>query len=162
MQVFTYPTDVVTADYLRAGAGLALTLGPLALVGFDAHPLVALTLLAGAAVFGWLGLRTLFRQQVRYSLRADGLGVQTRFTTALLPWDRVTGVRLRYYSTKKNRSDGWMQLTLRTGRWQSTSIESTLIGFDTIAGRVSGLVLEREIKVDTATRENFLSLGHYM
>lgn len=162
MQAFTYPADVVKADFLRAGAGLALTLGPLALVGFDAHPLVGLALLAGGAVFGWLGLRTLFRRQVRYSLRADGLGIQTRFTTALLPWDRVTGVRLRYYSTKKDRSDGWMQLTLRTGRFQSTSIEGTLAGFDTIAAHVSGLVLEREIKVDAATRENFLSLGHYL
>jgi len=156
-----YPADALKADGLRAAGGLAVTLGPLALVGFDAHPLVAVPLLAGAGLFGWLGIRTLVRQQVRYSLRSDGLGFQTNFVAALLPWDQITGVKLRYYSTKKDRSGGWMQLTLQVGR-RRHSVESQLAGFDAIAARVAKLVLERELPVDATTKENFLSLGHYM
>lgn len=156
-----YPPDVLKADGLRAAGGLAVTLGPLALVGFDAHPLVAVPLLAGAGLFGWLGMRTLGRQQAQYSLRSDGLGLQTNFVAAILRWDQITGVKLRYYSTKKDRSGGWMQLTLQVGR-RRHSIESHLTGFDIIAARVAELVLERGLPVDTTTKENFLSLGHYL
>lgn len=156
-----YPADALKADGLRAAGGLAVTLGPLALVGFDAHPIVAVPLLAGAALFGWLGVRTLARQQAQYSLRSDGLGFQTNFVAAILRWDQITGVKLRYYSTKKDKSGGWMQLTIQAGRHRH-SIESQLTGFDAIAARVAELVLERELPVDATTKENFLSLGHYM
>lgn len=156
-----YPADALKADGLRAAGGLAVTLGPLALVGFDAHPLVAVPLLAGAGLFCWLGLRTLGRQQAQYSLRSDGLAFQTNFVAAILRWDQITGVKLRYYSTKKDKSGGWMQLTIQAGRGRH-SIESQLTGFDAIAARVAELVLERELPVDATTKENFLSLGHYL
>ncbi|OYQ35337.1 hypothetical protein CHU95_09000 [Niveispirillum lacus] len=156
-----YPADTLKADGLRSAGGLAVTLGPLALVGFDAHPLVAIPLLTGAGLFLWLGLRTLGRQQTQYSLRSDGLGFQTNFVAAILRWDQITGVKLRYYSTKKDRSGGWMQLTLQVGR-RRHSIESQLTGFDAIAARVAELVLERQLPVDATTQENFLSLGHYI
>lgn len=156
-----YPADTLKADGLRAAAGLTVTLGPLALVGFDAHPLVALPLLAGAGLFGWLGLRTLARRRTACRLTDDGLILPGGLSMVLVPWDRVTGVKLRYYSTKKDKSGGWMQLTLRAGRTRH-SIESQLNGFDAITARVAELVLERGLPVDAATKENFLSLGHYM
>lgn len=156
-----YPPETLKADYLRTALGLAATVGPLALAGGDAHPLVAVPLAAGAALFGWLGGRTLLRGRVRYVLRPDGLAVDGSLFSGLLAWDRVTDVRLRYYSVKKDRSGGWMQLTLRAGS-RRHSIESQLTGFDTIAARVAAMVVERNLPVDETTRENFLSLGHYM
>ncbi|MBP7335551.1 hypothetical protein [Niveispirillum sp.] len=156
-----YPADVLKADGLRAAAGLAVTLGPLALVGFDAHPLVALPLLAGAGLFGWLGLRTLARRGTHYRLTPQGLVLPRGFFMVMVRWDQITGVKLRYYSTKKDKSGGWMQLTIQAGRGRC-SIESQLVGFDAIAARVAELVLERGLPVDEATKENFLSLGHYM
>lgn len=156
-----YPPDVLKADGLRAIFGLAVMLGLLGLAGMQAHPLVALPLLAGAGLFLWLGLRTLWRGGARFGLTDEGLRLQDGFFTILVPWDRITGVRLRYYSTKKDRSGGWMQLTLRVGR-RGYSIESQLTGFDTIAARVAAMVVERGLPVDAVTKENFLSLGHYL
>lgn len=156
-----YPADVLKADGLRAAAGLAVTLGPLALVGFDAHPLVAMPLLAGAGLFGWLGLRTLARRGTACRVTPEGVVLPGAVSMVLVPWDRVTGVKLRYYSTKKDKSGGWMQLIIRAGR-RSHSIESQLAGFDAIAARVAEQVLERGLPVDETTKENFLSLGHYM
>lgn len=83
------------------------------------------------------------------------------FFMVMVRWDQITAVKLRYYSTKKDRSDGWMQLTIRAGRSRH-SIESQLAGFDAFAARVAELVVERGLPVDAATKENFLSLGHYM
>lgn len=156
-----YPADALKADGLRAAGGLAVTLGPLALVGFEAHPLVAVPLLAGAGLFGWLGVRTLARRGAAYRLTEDGLVMPSGFFMVMIRWDQVTGVKLRYYSTKKDRSGGWMQMTIRAGRG-SHSIESQLTGFDIIAARVAELVLERGLPVDATTKENFLSLGHYL
>lgn len=156
-----YPAETLKADYLRAGAGLTLTLGPLVLTGGSAHPLVAVPLLAGVGLFGWLAGRTWLRGRQRYVLVDGGLRVEGGLGSRLLAWDQITRVRLRYYTTKKDRSGGWMQLTLRAGR-QGLAIESQLTGFDAIAGRVATLVIERELPVDAATKENFLSLGHYM
>lgn len=156
-----YPPDALKADGLRAIFGLAVMLGLLGLAGVKAHPLVALPLLAGASLFAWLGLRTLWRQRAHYGLSDEGLRLQDGFFTILVPWDRITGVKLRYYSTKKDKSGGWMQLTLRVGR-RGYSIESQLTGFDAIAARVATMVVERGLPVDATTKENFLSLGHYM
>lgn len=156
-----YPADTLKADGLRAAGGLAVTLGPLALVGFDAHPLVAIPLLAGAGLFGWLGLRTLTRRRVACQLTEEGLILPRGFFMFMVRWDQITGVKLRYYSAKKDRSGGWMQLTIRARRG-SYNIESQLAGFDTIAARVAERVLERGIAVDATTKENFLSLGHYL
>lgn len=156
-----YPADALKADGLRAALGLAVTMGPLALVGFDAHPLVAVPLLAGAGLFAWLGLRTLARRGTVYRLTDEGLVMPHGFFMVMVRWDRITDVKLRYYSTKKDKSGGWMQLTIQAGRGRC-SIESQLVGFDAIAARVAELVIERGIPVDEATKENFLSLGHYM
>lgn len=156
-----YPADALKADGLRAAGGLAVTLGPLALVGFDAHPLVAVPLLAGATLFGWLGIRTLARRGAAFRLTEDGLILPRGFFMIMIRWNQITGVNLRYYSTKKDKSGGWMQLTIQAGRGR-TSIESQLIGFDTIAARVAQMILDRELPVDATTKENFLSLGHYL
>ncbi|MFV3131876.1 hypothetical protein [Niveispirillum sp. KHB5.9] len=156
-----YPADSLKADALRAGLGLAVTLGPLALVGFDAHPLVAVPLLAGAGLFGWLGLRTLARRGAYCRLSDQGLVMPRGFFMVMVRWDQITGVKLRYYSTKKDKSGGWMQLTIQAGRGRY-SIESQLVGFDAITARVAELVVERGLPVDETTKENFLSLGHYM
>lgn len=156
-----YPTDALKADGLRAAGGLAVTLGPLALVGFDAHPLVAIPLLAGAGLFGWLGVRTLARRGAACRVTEEGMILPSGFFMVMVRWDQITGVKLRYYSTKKDKSGGWMQLTIRAGRG-SCSIESQLTGFDTIAARVAEQVLERGLQVDATTKENFLSLGHYL
>lgn len=156
-----YPADALKADGLRALAGLAGTLGPLALAGPQAHPLVALALGSAASLFVALGARVLLRTQTRCRFNDEGLHLRDGFFTLFVRWDRITGVKLRYYATNKDRSGGWMQLTIRAGG-RRYSIESQLLGFDTIAARVAALVLERDLPVDAATRENFLSLGHYL
>ena len=156
-----YPADLLMADGWRAAAGLAATLGPLALAGWQAQPLVALLLLAAGVPFAALGVRTALRTQTRCRLHEEGLSLRDGFFTLFIRWDQVTGVKLRYYTTRKDRTGGWMQLVIRTAG-RRYGIESQLQGFDAVAARLAALVLERGLPVDATTKENFLSLGHYM
>ncbi|WP_154667283.1 hypothetical protein [Niveispirillum irakense] len=153
-----YPPDALKADWLRAGAGLAVALGPFLFVW--PHPLVAVPLLAMAALFLIFALRTAERQWLR--VRADDAGLHlTSLRPRHIPWSCLQSVRLTYYSTKRDRSGGWMRLKV-TGGGRSIALESQLAGFDAIAGKVAEAVIERGLILDTASQENFHHLGHYV
>ncbi len=129
-----YPAGALQGDYLRAILGLAVT-GALLL--FTAPSSVMFyVLLALLLLFLWFGLRTLGRQLTRIELNGEEIlvhvSVPPRQGTGRkddqnkpgrpwgwpgkkIAWRDLRDVSLRYYSTKRDRSDGWMQLTLRGG-----------------------------------------------
>ncbi|WP_404325918.1 hypothetical protein [Aerophototrophica crusticola] len=153
-----YPADVLKADYLRAGAGLALTLAPFAIT--IPHPVVAVPCAAAALLFGAFGARTVQRQMTRVWMDETGLVAEGPLGGSIR-WADLSDVSLRYYSTKKDRKDGWLHLVLKGGG-RKLSLESTLDGFDTIAERVAQAATENRLRVSEDTRENFLSLGFYV
>jgi hypothetical protein len=113
-----------------------------------------------AFLFLIFALRTLARQVE--TIRVDGAGLQvTGLWRRHIGWDEVAKVSLKYYSTKRDRSGGWMRLVL-AGGGRRLALESQLEGFDAIAARVAEAVLARGLAVDKPTRENFLALGHYL
>ncbi|BBK39795.1 hypothetical protein STAQ_48730 [Allostella sp. ATCC 35155] len=150
-----YPGEALWADYARAGAGLAATAGPLLLVpvaDWIAGLLAILAILF--AIFAW---RTFERQRTRITVDAEAIaiaGPQRR----RLPWHGLTEVRLRYYSTKRDRSGGWMHLRLESPAG-SIRVDSTITDFGTIAERAAAAVRGRDLPVDDVTRANFRALG---
>lgn len=155
-----YSPASLRADYVRAGVGLALSGGPLVVVA--SHP-VATWILGGlAALFVLFGLRTALRQAVRYHVTDESIaraGVPTLgIGAARLSWSQLTKVRLRYYSTRRGRDGGWMQLILKAGR-DTLRIESSLEGFDAIAAVAARAAERRGLEPDPATLNNFTALG---
>ena len=75
-----------------------------------------------------------------------------------LRWSDLDRVKLRYYSTRRNRSRGWMTLKLGTG-WTTISVDSTIDGFDAIAGRAARAITDNGIGVDEVTLANLAALG---
>lgn len=153
-----YPADAQKADGLRAAAGLVLAGGPF--LATDPHPVIAVPLAAAFLLFLALALRTAERQVLRVTMDEKGLQVGGLHRRRI-GWDELALVRLRYYATKRDRSGGWMRLTL-AGDGHRIALESQLDGFDAIAGQVAATVLARGLATDATTRENFLSLGHYL
>lgn len=153
-----YPADALTADYLRAGAGLALTLGPFLFV--SPHPVVAVPLVACAALFAVFGGRALLRRLSTVRMDETGLFVEGPWPKAIR-WDDVADVAVSYYSTKKDKSQGWYHLTVRGGG-RRIDVESTLAGFDAVAGRVAAAAKANRLSLSETTRENLLSLGHHV
>ncbi len=153
-----YPAEALTADYLRAGAGLALTLGPFLFV--SPHAVVAVPLLACAGLFGVFGARALLRGLSTVRMDGTGLIVEGPWPKAIR-WDAVSDVTVSYYSTKKDKSRGWYHLTVRGGG-RRIDVESTLAGFEALAARVAEAAKANRLSLSETTRENLLSLGHHV
>jgi hypothetical protein len=155
MATMRYPGRSLTGDYLRGGIGLVIA-GAMwaALPAADYVHVIfgGLTLL-----FALFTIRTAWRQLLRFELLPEGL-VQVWPRRRVLLWDRLDGLRLRYYSTRRNREGGWMTLTMRAGDVRMT-FESTLDGFDAMVQRAALAAQQRNIPLDDPTRANLGALG---
>lgn len=152
---YRYPARAVAAEYARASIGLALTLGPLALLRPAAA--VAWALAAAAALFLVYFARTACRQLTHIEL--DEAGIRTRGPLgAAIRWAELRSLRLAYYSTRRDREEGWMQLKLRDGR-RTIRIDSDLDGFAQLARAAAGRARQCGLEIDAATRGNLSALG---
>ena len=150
-----YPARAVLLDYLYSGLGLLLTLGPLGLAA-SAGP-AAWVLGALGALFAVYGARTVLRHRTCLRLSEEELVVEV-LASRHLPWDRLTHCTLGYYSTRRNRDRGWMQLTLGAGG-RKLRIDSQVEGFDRIVRRAVHAAAGRGIALDHTTQENLRALG---
>lgn len=154
-QQLTYPLSGVYGDYARAAFGLAATAGPVLLL--DPAPALAWVLAALAALFAWFGARTALRHGYRFELSDEGIA-RRGLIERRLAWADLRRIKLAYYAPQRNRKQGWMQLTLR-GPGGPLHLDSTLDGFDLVAGRAAAVVAERELPLDSATAANLAALG---
>jgi hypothetical protein len=155
MTCYAYPTSAMYGDYLRAAAGFVPTAAILTAMPVG---VVAATVLSGfGAIFAVFGVRTLVRHGTRFdltesALRASGLG---RTSIAWAELDRMT---LAYYSTRRDRRDGWMQLELRSGR-KKVRLDSRIEGFAELVGKSAGAAKSRGLTLNAATLANLAALG---
>jgi hypothetical protein len=155
MSEHRYPPRELVGDYVRAGLGLAATGGPLLFV--PASP-VMMWLLGGlAALFLAFGARTALRQMT--VVRLDGAGI-----TAIGPmgvsisWNDLGRLGLAYYSTRRDRTRGWMQLSVR-GSGRSLRVDSTIDGFRDIVAAAARHAEQRRLELSPATLGNLAAMG---
>lgn len=160
MSVHYYPLGALRADYIRSIAGLALSAGPLFLAA--THPVAVTALAALSALFLSFGVRTGMRQMIRIEVSDEAISQATTSVPGLgardLPWSRLTNLRLRYYSTRRGKGAGWMQLVLKTPAG-TLKLESSLEDFTAIAKRAARAARDQGLTPDPATVENLAALG---
>ena len=155
MTELRYPTQAMMGDYVRAAFGLALTGTPLVLSPAGS----AATYILGplALLFAVFGARTALRH--RTVVEVDDLHVATNgLWRQELKWSELIEVKLSYFSTKRDRTQGWMQLMLR-GPTGKLRFDSTLEGFPEVAKRAHMTARAKGIELSEATISNFASLG---
>lgn len=151
----TYPASALLGDYLRAAAGLIPAFAILAVAPMG---IFEATLLGGLALlFAAFAIRTALRQFTRIevteaALRASG-ALRSRIS-----WDELDRMRLAYYSTRRDRRDGWMQLELRSG-WSTLRVDSGIIGFSELVTASAEAAAMRGLSLDPATLANLQALG---
>lgn len=155
MSVHAYPPAVALADYARAGAGVFLAAAPLLLA--DTIPTVTVALVILIVVFAAYALRTASRQLTRIEIDEDAVRVRGLGTRAV-PWRTLNKVKLAYYSTRRDRTGGWLQLTI-VGETGTLKIDSRIAGFDYLAERAATAAGKKGLKLDPTTLYNFHSLG---
>jgi hypothetical protein len=152
---FRYPRRALGAAYALAGTGMLVGFGPL----LFAHPASLFRWPLGAigALFLVYCARTVVRQLTRIELHASGIGARGPLGTAIR-WEEMRAFRLNYYSTRPDRSGGWMELIVQ-GQRRSIRIESTLDGFVELVREAAGEARSRGLVLDERSRANLHALG---
>jgi hypothetical protein len=152
---FAYPTSAMIGDYLRAAAGLGPTALVLATVSVGN---VAAVVLGGFAVlFGGFAIRTALRHGTRFEVSDSGVRATGLWRTSIA-WTDLDRLKLAFYSTRRDRKSGWMQLELGAGRAR-LSLDSRLDGFDRLVRHAAVAAAARELELSEATAANIQALG---
>jgi hypothetical protein len=77
---------------------------------------------------------------------------------AAIRWEHLRSLRLDYYSTRRDREGGWMQLRLRDAQ-HTIRIDSELDGFVGLVRVASAEALRRGLSMDENTHSNLRALG---
>jgi hypothetical protein len=159
MQKLGYPARALLGDYLRSGLGVALTLPPALAVPMGSAAQYVLAALV--TLFAVFGARTLIRQSSTVAIEPAGVTVSALRRTRL-EWARLRSIKLNYYSTRGDRGEGWMQLTLRGSGGPdggTIRVDSSLDGFVEVARAAAEAARPAGIALSETTRVNFASLG---
>ncbi|MEQ9350679.1 MAG: hypothetical protein RII27_09125, partial [Alphaproteobacteria bacterium] len=109
-------------------------------------------LLTLTTVFALFAARTIIVHRTRVEMDDVGIaafGLRRR----AIPWSEVRDVALKYYSTRRDRRRGWMQMTVR-GSGQSLKLDSKIDGFDRIVRRVGQAAAANDVELSEITAAN--------
>jgi hypothetical protein len=151
-----YPRETLWADYIRAGSGALLCGLPLLVV--EVNRWLALILVAGFVLFGAFFARTALRHRTHYLLGPDTFCANGPAGT-LVEWNRLDRMKLSYFSTKRDRTGGWMQLVVGSAGARPVKIDSSLDGFYDIVERAARAAETRGLDLSRTTRINLRSMG---
>lgn len=156
MTPLRYPVSALAGDYARAALGLALTAGPLLLLDVDRW--MGIPLAVAAVLFAAYALRTAERHLSRLALDAEGLTLDGPRGRTAFAWSGLDRLDLRYYSTRRDRSGGWLQVTLGAGR-RRVALDSALDGFDAVIEQAAEAARRNGLRLSRVTVDNLLALG---
>ena len=149
------PAGAMIGDYARAAAGLAPTL---AILAFSRMGPVATAIIGGlAALFALFGVRTALRHLTPLESDQTGLVAAGPFP-AQIRWAELDRLSLAYYSTRRDRKSGWMQLELRGGG-AVIRLDSRIEGFARVVERAAQAAEARGLELSGATAANLEALG---
>jgi len=155
MSIHRYSLKSLLPDYLRGGAGVVIGAGGWLLAPTVPHVIVifgGLTLL-----FLLFTMRTVVRQWAWVELTDESLSIG-RGPRTVVRWGELRHVKLRYYSTRRNRSGGWMTLKLSSAN-RGIAVDSNIDGFDAIAARAARAIADNRLATDDTTTANLAALG---
>ncbi len=125
LRQFDYPASYFVSGYFRTAIGLSVTLLPVLLLGPSSVIVYILLFMAG--LFLLYGIRVLYRQVTLLEVTDTGIRIVGPIGWTI-KWEKLGGFRLGYYSTRRDRENGWMQLTL-TGKGVRLTVDSAINDF---------------------------------
>lgn len=147
---FDYPGSYFISGYLSMAFGLSVTMLPVLLLGPSSVIVYILLFMAG--LFLLYGIRVLYRQVTLLEVTDTGIRVVGPFGWTI-KWEKLGGFRLGYYSTRRDRENGWMQLTL-TGKGARLTVDSAINGFGDLVEISLNAANGRGVSLSPATLRN--------
>jgi hypothetical protein len=149
-----YRRGAILADYARAGVGGLLTGVPMLFVAGSPATLAVLGVLT--ALFALFGFRTVIRHLTVVTLDGEGIAVRGGLGGGFA-WRELEQLKLGYYTTRRDRQGGWMQLSL-LGGGRRLKFDSSLEGFDRLVRQSVTAALANDVSLSDATRANLASM----
>jgi hypothetical protein len=153
--IIRYRRADLLLDYGRAAFGMCVA--GAVLVWVPTAPVVAVAAGGLAALFAVFGVRTALRDLARYEVTEEAI-TETGWRTVTLPWPSLQGMNLRYYAPRRKRTQGWMSLSI-SGGGRRIGVDSTLPGFERIAGLAARWAGRNGVALGEVTLSNLAALG---
>ena len=149
-----YAPSKLAGDYLRALLGLLLTVVPMCnlptgSVGFW-------LLMVPSVLFAGLALHTASRHRAR--IVVTDVGIASYPSKKMIEWKAVREIKLLYFSTRSDRKNGWMQLSIHSACGM-LRIDSRIDEFHTIASAVLDNTRQSNVFLSETSSCNFEALG---
>lgn len=154
-RIYRYPIRQFLTEAGGAVTGVTFFGAPLLFVKPSSVIFLALTLVI--ALFVVYGIRAMIRQKQAFRLTDAGL-VRTGLNPCEISWNTLKRVRVRYYSTRRDRTSGWLQMIV-DGEGKTVRVDSALIDFDVFTSEVVGKAAEIGAELDGTTIQNCLAAG---
>lgn len=153
--IHRYSLAAVLPHYVRAITGSAIAGAVLLFTGLSSAMLWIAGPLCG--LFVAFGVVTALRQATRIEVSSTGIRAVGPLSREIL-WEDLSRVDLRYYSTKRDRSDGWMQLKVGGGS-RPIRIESTIEDFEQVVRAVAREAAARGVRLSESSAANIEALA---
>ena len=155
MTTHTYPLIAVLGDYFRAVLGIGISIVPLVLV--TSKPIITYAFIAMIVVFIGFGLRTVMRHKTRIEVDDEAIAVNLPSRRRIV-WSDLGFLRLKYFSTRRNRKGGWLQMTM-IGAGQRITVDSKIAGFRDLLDRATRAAAENGVELDETSLANMEAIG---
>ena len=151
---FRYSAASLMGDYIRSSIGLVVTTLPASQLQSDNISFWLLSVFA--LLFVSLAAHTIWRHTTRIVMTDEKIESFPRGNA--IEWKNVREVKLSYFSTRADRKNGWMQLTINSGD-RKLRMDSSIDNFQTIVSGVLDQIRYSEVLLSETTNANFDALG---
>lgn len=155
MTTHRYQRGAIFGDYARGGIGLAVTGLPLAVT-----PLATtITVIFGglATLFGVYLVRTWMRSAQAVEVDAESIR-RIGPMSVEIPWVELDSMNLRYFSTRRDKNGGWMEMKI-AGGGSKMAVESSIDDFEAIVRHCMLVARRNDLELSETTQDNLRALG---
>ncbi|MBI37521.1 MAG: hypothetical protein CL568_08080 [Alphaproteobacteria bacterium] len=150
-----YSPSSLNSDMFKGLIGFLICVVPILLVNM--MPWIMIILFCSAVLFVVFGGRAWARRYTRIIIDDRGVTMQG-FMSAYITWQDLNHLKLSYYSTRRNRKNGWMQLQLKSIS-QGFTVDSNLYGFEELCKKAYIAATNNDLELTINTRRNLAELG---
>jgi hypothetical protein len=157
VHIHRWPVRALSGDIIRGAVACGVALFFLLLIPIAS--IVFFIVLALGVVFGLYLASTLSR--LRSTIEVDEQGVRLSgglLGTKSVKWRELRRFELRYFSLKRDRTEGWMDLKLQ-GSGQTIAIDDRLDRFHEVLARAWEAARAADVGVSEATHANLIAAG---
>jgi len=156
-QVHRWPAAALLGDIVRGaisfvGVLIVLLVVPAGSVGF-------FLALGFGVLVGWYLVNSLLRLRSVVEIHDDGLCPSGGlFAPKTIKWVQLERFELRYFSLKRDRTGGWMDLKLKGGG-QAIEIDDRLDRFHDVLARAFDAARAADVGLSDTTHANLIAAG---